>query len=430
MTARPPGAGLLAAFALSSFAVRQARAQEAGPAELPVTVTLKDGLQFRSSDGEFQATLGGYVGVHYRWFADRPDDPLRASQDTFFIRQARPEFSGTLRRDWEFRVQLDFPTGTASSTTGTLQDGYLGWKRWPEFSLRFGQVKEPFGQEFGTPDRRVELCERSVVERLSPGRDLGLLAYGRLAGGVFSYEAAVFNGQGRGATDGNDEKDAALRLRVTPFARDEEGSLLKGLRLGLAGTLGDVDDAPSSGLDLSTSELGILFLDASAGTLDGLRSRVGAELTWNLGPSSFRTEWIRRRDEVDVGALDGEPIETTGWTAMATWIVTGESKPIEGQVSPADPFDPAAGSLGAVELTLRVARLEVDDALFAAGIAPAAGNSGGVTTWTAGLNWFLHRNVRIAPNFIFERFDDSIDFADGKSEDRFFGGILRVQVEF
>ena len=77
----------------------------------------------------------------------------------------------------------------------TIQDCYAGWRYYPEFSLRVGQFKEPFGQEQTSPDRFLDFDERSEGDKFTPQRDLGIGAYGTLAGGLFTYELGYFNGQ-------------------------------------------------------------------------------------------------------------------------------------------------------------------------------------------------------------------------------------------
>ncbi|HXX95101.1 MAG TPA: porin, partial [Planctomycetota bacterium] len=171
--------------------------------EPEIKVSLRDGLHFRSADGNFDIIIGGYVGIHYRVTADRPyESPtapaatVRSSPDTWYIRQARPEISGFIYKDFDFRVQLDYPTGPAA-IDGTLQDCYAGWRYFPEFSVRVGQFKEPFGQEQTTPDRFLDFDERSEGDRFTPQRDLGAEIYGTLGGGLFTYEIGWFNGSGR-----------------------------------------------------------------------------------------------------------------------------------------------------------------------------------------------------------------------------------------
>src|SRR5437764_1009234 len=73
--------------------------------EPEIKVSLKDGVHFKSEDGNFDIILGGYTGIHYRAFAHRPDDNVRTSPDTWYVRQARPELSGFVYKDFDFRVQ-------------------------------------------------------------------------------------------------------------------------------------------------------------------------------------------------------------------------------------------------------------------------------------------------------------------------------------
>jgi phosphate-selective porin OprO and OprP len=377
---------------------------------VPVTLSWRDGLQFKADDGNFQATLGGRVLAHYRAIFDRPD-AARTSPDTLYLRQARIDFQGKLYKEFDFRLYLDFPTGAAAGA-GTIQDAYLGWSRLPEFTVKIGQFKEPFSQEQATTLRATDFVERSVLDRLAPGRELGILFGGRI--GLFEYELGAFNGGGRSLPDNNDEKDVAARVRFAPF---EE------FRLGLSATAGDVDrGAAGTLLDLSTTELQIQFLDATAGTVDGLRTRIGLELTVLWESFGLRAEWVRRTDRVNE-----EDVDAAAWNASLTWLLTGEKKTLEARIVPKNSFDPSNGAWGAFELAVRAAGLAIDDAIFDAGVATAAGNADRVTTFTAGINWYLTRNARISPNVVLEKLSEAITSHD---EDTFHGVLVRFQIDF
>jgi phosphate-selective porin OprO/OprP len=393
-----------------------------------LTASFKDGIRVTSADGDFDLLIGAYLGLHYRFIADRPQDNVRTSANSFFVRQARPELSGTIYKDFDYRLLLDFPTG-GTSVAGTVQDAYAGWRYWPWLSFRAGQFKEPFGQEQTWPDRILDFNERSDVDRFVPARDLGFMVYGRIEDGLFSYEAGVFNGQGRAVVDQTDNKELAVRLRTMPFAQSDE-DLLKRLRLGVAGTVGTVDSVDPNALDFTSMSLAILALDATAGELDGPRTRLGAELAWHAGPFSLHAEWVRRTDTVDVGAVDHEEIVSEGEAVALTWLLTGEDKPFEAKFNPDRPFNPRTGGWGAVELAVRVDYISIDDDVFRFGIADPASSSNRLTAFGLGVNWYLNRNIRLSPNFIMERYEDEIQFSDGRREDRFYGGILRLQVEF
>jgi phosphate-selective porin OprO/OprP len=407
--------------------------------EPEIKVSLRDGLHFKSADGNFDIIIGGYVGIHYRVTADRPnEDPsapaaaLRSSPDTWYVRQARPEISGFIYQDFDFRVQLDFPTGPAA-IDGTLQDCYAGWRYFPEFSLRVGQFKEPFGQEQTTPDRFLDFDERSEGDRFTPQRDLGAEVFGTIGSGFLTYEIGWFNGQGRAVVDTNKGKEEAGRIRFQPFAASDEGFLFKHLRLGVAGTLSSNQKSPITAFNSNSAYLNIAYLVTAAPattTLDGERTRRGAEFTWNYGPWGARGEVWRRTDTVDTAALDHQKVETNAWSAGATWLVTGDPKPVEGRVIPLHPFDPRIGDWGAFELAARVDRVTLSNNIFALAGAPSALNADSVTGYSAGVNWYLTRNIRISPDVFWEVFDDPVTFANGRKDAHLLGGILRFQLEF
>ncbi len=388
-----------------------------------------DGFQFNAGDGVFEGYVGGRLLTHVRNIFDRPDDGGRTNPNTFFVRQARLEAGGSFFKDYEFKVQADFPTG-APTDSGTLQDGYLGWKHVPWASLRVGQFKEPFSQEETTSTRFLDFVERSVVNRLSPGRDIGIAVYGVLFEEVLEYEIGVFNGQGRAVVDSNEEKDFAGRIRVSPFLHSEE-ELLQGLRVGLAGTVGDVDHAGSGPLDFRTTELGVLFLDSTVGSVDGTRTRLGVEFSWLYRNVSLRGEWVTREDHVEVNGagVKDEEVDIDGWYVAGTWIVTGEKKTLENRVKPAEPFDPSKGQWGAFELAFRMASLEVDEEVFDLGVAAREGNSNEVTTYTFGVNWWMTKNFRFMNDFVVEDYADELTHGTHR-EDALYGIHSRFQIDF
>jgi phosphate-selective porin OprO/OprP len=400
-----------------------------------IKVSLRDGVHFKSDDGNFDIILGGYIGIHYRVFADRPKDNVRTSPDTWYIRQARPEISGLIYRDFDFRLQMDFPTSGAvgNATTGTLQDCYAGWRHWSWLSFRVGQFKEPFGQEQTTPDRFLDFAERSEGDKFTPQRDIGAEVYGTIAGGILTYEAGFFNGQGRSVADTNPGKEEAGRIRVQPFVGSNDSFLLKGLRLGIAGTVASVQQGNINAFTSTTAYLNVTYLTTApvaTNVLDGQRFRWGGDLSWNSGPVGIRGEAWRRADSVDTAASPRQTLYTDSWSVQASVLLTGEKKPLEGRVVPVQPLDLDAGNWGALEIAARIDRVHIDSDIFTLGIAAAAGNANVVTGYSLGFNWYLTRNIKITPDLFWEVADDPIQFSTGKLDRHFFGGILRFQLEF
>lgn len=400
--------------------------------ESGIKVEFKDGLKFKTEDGNFTAHVGGRLLTHFRTVIDR-DFARSGAEDTFFIRQARIETSGTFFKDFEYKVQVDFPTGS-SSTSGTLQDAFVGWKKYKACSVRIGQFKEPFSQEETTTTRFIDFDERSVVNRLVPARDIGIMLYGAFGNGIFDYETGIFNGQGRAVLDLNDDKEWALRLRTSPFVA-HESEFLKGLRLGFGFTVGHLTKGSIDGLDFTSTELLVKFFDAGGATnfIDGTRMRFGGEISYLVGPFGFRAEWVRRIDEVDTATENNEKLSHDAFYLAFTYLLTGEKKVLENRTVPLAPFDLDKGDWGAFELALRVAFLEVDDEVFdiPGGIAATTNNADQVTTFTFGVNWYLTRNFRISPNFVHERFNRDLRLTqDTEETNHATGFVIRFQIDF
>ena len=414
-------------------------AEGEGPSEdgARIEAYWKNGLRFRSTDGAFEAHFGGRILVHGRTVFNRPDDdvaPLRSVPDSMFFREAYLQADGLAYSELTFKIQADFRTGTynqssgagPSSVRGSLRDAYLEWRRWKELRVRLGQYYQPISQEDMTSTRFIEFIERSAMNPLLPGRDMGLKIHGSIEDGLLSYQAMFANGgslrndKARSITDREDEKEFAGVVYAMPFRLTGE-SLLDGMRLGLGGSIADVDSVPASGFDLATKGLSILYLDSTAaGTFDGRRWRLVPQVSWAIGPVCLRGEFLVRRDELDDTFVD-EDLRSAGWYLQGSWLVTGETKKPESRVTP-------DGEWGAVELALRAARLRVTNA-FGSGLAAPGGNSEAVSVLTAGVNWWIRSNVRLSLNAIREKFDDEIQF-DNRREDKLLGGLMRVQVDF
>jgi phosphate-selective porin OprO/OprP len=412
--------------------------------EPPVGTFFKDGLKWKSADGNFDGYLGGRFLFHGRWNFDRSESGGQGASDQFFVRQARIETGGTFYKDYEYKVQVDFPTG-AAAISGTMQDGYIGWKKYKEFSLRMGQQKEPFSQEETTSTRFIDFVERSLVNRLAPGRDIGIAAYGQFMEGVLEYEAGVYNGAGRAVNDNNDEKDVAGRIRVTPM-KTSDSRWWKNLRFGVAGTVGDQDGVASTVAasrvntfgDITSTETGTRIVDFDGASVrDGDLTRIGFELSWLVGPWGFRSEWIKQdtdgREQLAAGAQPVEAeVEAIGHYLALTYLLTGEDKPLENRIKPATPFDPSAGKWGAFELAARIATLDVHGVETNGFGVPGTGGNHRTQAVTLGVNWWLTSNFRCTVNYVLNEFGTDNNFPAGAANaiDDEKALLTRVQIDF
>ncbi|HEX7897027.1 MAG TPA: porin [Planctomycetota bacterium] len=393
---------------------------------VPVEVSWRDGLRFKARDASWEGYLSGFVRVHGRMALDRPDDdvaPIRTVPDSVFLRGARLETGGAFRNEFGYRLQVDWLTGTvnqetgaAASTTSTkLRDAWVEWRRFPSFMVRVGQFYEPCElEDYGT-GKHLEFAEKSALNRLGPGREQGIQIHGAWDVDVLRYFLMVSNGgglvndDGRSVPDANDEKELSGAIYVQPFG---------GFRLGLGGSITDVDDVAAGDFDQTTPELSALWLDPMAGTFDGLRRRADANVRWIRGPVQLRAQALWRDDELKGSAE--RRMESRGAFASLSWIATGEDKRADLRPVP-------AGDGGALELAVRACRVEFPNAEDAGLTGPADAER--LTTLTFATTWWVDRFFRLSLDVVHERYGGGID-VDGEELDALTGFLLRAQVDF
>jgi phosphate-selective porin OprO and OprP len=90
-------------------------------------------------------------------------------------------------------------------------------------------------------------------------------------------------------------------------------------------------------------------------------------------------------------------LHNTAWEITGGWILTGENASFNG-VTPLHPFSPHNGDWGALQVVARYSELDIDDAAFN-GFATSATSASAAQAWSAGLNWFLNKNIRLNASF-------------------------------
>ena len=373
----------------------------------------KGGFLLTSPDGDFIIKIRGLVQTDGRFFiGDHP-----AAIDTFVLRRVRPIFEGTVYKYFDFRIMPDFGGGQT-----VLQDAYLDAKLTPVFKVRFGKAKAPFGLERLQSSSELEFVERSLATNLVPNRDLGIHVFGDLLTNKLSYAVAVMNGVVDGGSADNDtgqSKDLVARIFVKP---------LNGLGVGIAYSAGgqqgslttpNLPSYKTSGQQTFFKYRLSTLLDSST-VANGTRYRYSPQFNYYHGPLGILGEYVFTSQEVRTGIATAK-IGNSAWNLYASYVLTGEDASYKA-VDPRDPFDPGAGKLGAFEVVFRYSRLDIDNDAFPIFADPLAVASE-AKQWTAGLNWYLNRNVK----FVFNYDQTSFDGGNLKTEKLF---VSRFQISF
>ena len=388
-----------------------AAAAEAKAKEAPRIVAGASGLSVSSGDSNFVFQLHGLLQTDNRTYFD---DGGNHANDGFVLRRARPIFSGTMFRDFDFIFTPDF-----GGSTVQIVDAFLNYRYQPWIQLRAGKFKAPIGLEQMQGDPATAFNERSLVTGLMPARDLGFMLWGDVGAGTFNYGIGVFNGQGdarnAGTTDFEDHREFTGRVFLQPFKKTDV-KILKGFGIGVGGSYGNVF-SNATGLPSTTggTQPGYyteaqqqFFAYTNGAVANGDHWRISPQASYYLGPVGILGEYAISEQRVSRGTapLTSTWLKHTAWDVTGCLVLTGEDASYTG-VTPKHPFDLSAGHWGAFQIVGRYSGMDVDNAAFPLYVLP--GSATGAQAWSVGLNWFLNRTLRINTSFTRTTFNGSRD---------------------
>ncbi|HZI81327.1 MAG TPA: porin [Vicinamibacterales bacterium] len=267
--------------------------------------------------------------------------------------------------------------------------------------VRAGQFKVPFSLEQLTSGTDLDFIARAAaVTDLSPSREIGFMLHGRVADKAIKYEAGVF------------EVDATSRLWTAGAVRTLAGRV----------TVAPLADGKSRGSDALEISAALLRSDQPEGRgglnghlvmgetffrpmfVNGTRTRMGASVAWNGTRASLRGELIRSLDTrlgqgIDNGDLSD--LVSTGGYVAGIWHLAARDGRRWGQAP-----------LRGLDLTGRFDRLSFGSAAQSgeAFLNPRADRVApiGKDAWTAGVNWYVNRWVKVQANTVREQIVDPL----------------------
>ena len=396
------------------------------PAAPPVRAISKDGFWINGGDG-FALRTGLILQYDGRFFVDDDADP---HVDQLIFRSTRLDVSGTVLDHYDFKLMPDFANGKL-----VVQDAYFDVRYTPYFKLRFGKMKVPFGLERLQDEKATTFTDRGLPTQRAPNRDLGVQAFGDVAGGAVSYQVGVFNGvadNGIGDGDVSDDKELAARVFVKPFASGPE--VVQELGVGGAVTYGEKHGhlASPDTPQLRTPAQTTFFQLASGMTIDdtvvedGRHWRATGQGYWYTGPFGVLAEYVRSREHVVLGTRH-ELADFEAWQVLGQWVVTGD-KATYRSVAPRHPFDPANGQWGAFDVAARLGELRVVDAgTLDNGFADPTRSARRAWSAGGGVDWFANRLVRFVVDVDHTWYTRGFTIGDRPSETSIVG---RAQIAF
>lgn len=333
-----------------------------------------NGLEFES--GAVQATLGGRLHLD----AASVDDGGTNTDDEE-VRRARLELAVRFGDNWRLRVDREFTNGGAWRN---LWLGYAG----EDFNIKAGNFIAPFSMEDVGSSNDTMFMERSLVQALAPGFGVGV--GGSYEGRHFSIAGGYFGD----AIDVEDniqaEKGDGVAVRAT-WSPVERRSNTFHLGLGLErrefgnGDVRRISTGPEASLAPTILSTGsIANPDTSTG--------YNLEAAYSVGPVLLQGQFVSTELQRSVGADLG----FDGYYAQTGWIITGERHEY-GDATGVFRGPRPRNAWGALELAARYSSLDLSEA--------GAPNSGEADDVTAGVNWYIGRNFRLAANYVHSEVD-------------------------
>ena len=414
----------------------------------------KDGFVIENSDGSNSMKIGGRLHMDYRNF-NRDVSTLNGSNsadkeaDTFDVRRARLELSGTFRKYYDYLLSADLAgatTGNSSTTTSVniLDQAYLNVKWIPQAQLRFGQFKQPMNLEKLTSSNNIDFQERSVVNQLVGNEDRGAMVWGEPRPG-FTYALGAFAGVGgKNRNDiyaRNDDLEFTGRVtaNIAQFVDNKDAVI----HLGLSGSTTQFDkQATASDKDgwlagtnkLRTEGRGLEFLtlpslNATSTSVSNTikRQRGGLEGVFAYNNMKLQGEYVVNNFKGSTNASD----TGTGYVAStafdnnieagyieALYMITGEKYAdfykggAFGGIKPRNEFNfDTMSGIGAWEVGVRYSSIDASDFNSIYAIQSNAGTYKADTT-VLGLKWVPNNNMRVMLNAVYTSFDTPIALAN------------------
>lgn len=345
---------------------------------------------------------GGYVHSDARTFAS--DTGAR----DITIRRLRFKLDGSAYQLFNFRTLIDF-----AGSKLVVNDAWGELALHPALAIRFGKDKGQFGIERLQSATQLTFIERSYPTQLSPNRDIGIAVRGDPLRGGLHYSIAAVDGVADNAvieSDSDDELEYNAHLLVAPLKLARVTG--RGdLAIGGAATFGRaVGTLANPGLAALKSGGQATILSYATGSdaaatarVEGYRYRLAAHAYYYGGPVGVLAEYVRNQQTV---ALMGDHSELAhqAWQVAASVPVTPGDRPTYKSVTPVRPFDPRAGTWGAVELAARYAELRIDPLTFSRGLADPAVSIERARAVTLGANWYFNEYLKLQLDYEGTRF--------------------------
>lgn len=365
-------------------------------------------LVIESKNRDYKLWFDNRVQVDGATFFGKNDADYNKIGNGVSVRRARFAVKAQITKDWYGEVDVDFADGKFELKDAIIEYGGIKNMAW-----KLGNFKEDFSMEQTTTSRYLAFIERAMVcKALVPSRHVGIQGeylrdHFRASAGMFFQTVGDAETLGY-VQDNNKDYGRSQGWSFTgkmgwmPYSRDRYKGFYLGAKASYRTPKTDVENAEYGGLRLSTRNATSInrkkYLDTDVIPNVDHQWVGGLEAAGYYGPARFQAEYVR--DHVSAAA---KSYNFSGWYAQATCLLFGGKQNFN--VAEGEFTMPNRGrKWGDLELALRYDYLDLNDN----GVYGGAGEN-----WTAGINFYVNSNVKIALNY---QYSNNDRYANGKGK--------------
>ncbi len=429
----------------------------------------ESGFGLTSNNGDHTINLTGRVHFDARMKSTALDsitDRDTASLgDNFELRRARIGLNGKIFKD----INYEIVANAVGSSTNIIDTAWMNYGFNKDAQVRVGRFKQPFSLEELTSSNSIDFMERSYVNQLIPGKQLGAMIHGEPQKG-FTYGASLYQ-QGFDPVTNESNMGGMVAARMTANFAELNNIADRVLHFGFGATGGKYQVVPTTSGNTqnipstSTRATILAFRSENRGLANSYRAQIGGdkignsgvagdynalannaanvtqlmgglELALATGPYKFQSEYaITNRDathpsinySTEAGvATTSASIDVRAKTLYAEFMynVTGESWADAYKTGAFSGIRPKSNFVygnggGAWQLGLRFSSYDASDTVLGTGGLSSSGinltraqNSAKANTVTLAVNWILNPNARIMFNVAQTNFATAVEALD------------------
>ncbi|MGH7469620.1 MAG: OprO/OprP family phosphate-selective porin [Longimicrobiales bacterium] len=301
------------------------------------------------------------------------------------LRRLRLAVGGDLSQRLHFLIEIDFADNEV-----LVRDAWLTYDLNPHLRLQAGHFKEPLSLDQLTSSLDISFMERSLIDGVVPGRNLGIAVRGNYRGVTGMLGGFGQNAGSIGEPDFDNSEAIGMSMRLTAAPVQRERRLI---HLGAAARWrtpdAQADDDRNTSFDApdETNVDRTVFYDTGNISQTDWYGQFGVEGALIYGPLFLQAEGMATqvsRDTVTDPSFGG------GYVFLSV-IPTGEARIYDARNGVIGSITAPRHKWGALELLVRWSTIDLNEGVITGG----AGHN-----WTLAANWYPQRNLKMMVNYV------------------------------